>query len=131
MESKITKTFLRTEETMARYAEKINARAKGVEVRNPFLLWEELMIKDFEHWVIIPNEFPYDAIAKVSHMICPKRNVGFDWRLLTTEEKEELEQLKNGYLKENYDALWENFPMGQTFKSNFHLHLLVLRREEC
>lgn len=125
----VTKTFLRTEETMARYIKVNKDRiAKGIIV-NPFVYLQEKPIKDFKHWVILENEFPYDAIASVSHMISPKREVLFDWSLLNEDEKKEFEELKGSYIKDNYDVLWENLPSGQTIKSHFHIHLLVLKRE--
>ncbi len=127
---KITRTFVRTKETMDLYIKKIIEREdKSIPV-NPFLDWKQNFIKEFEHWVIIPNEFPYDAIATVNHMIATKREVPFDWRLLTPEEEKEIEYLKETYLNENYDVVWENLPKGQTIPGHFHLHLLVLKREE-
>jgi hypothetical protein len=129
MPPKITKTFVRTPETMAKYVERNEARRNGEEFKNPFTNWQDNVIQEFNHWVIISNQFPYDAIATTSHMISTKREVGFDWNLLNEEEKAELKQLKETYLKEHYDLLWENLPRGATILSHFHLHLLVLKRE--
>ncbi len=127
---KITRTFVRTRETMDGYIEKMIERRDLSLPMNPFLDWKQSVIKEFEHWVIIENEFPYDAIATVHHMIATKREVAFDWRLLTKEEEKEIEFLKETYLNQNYDVVWENLPKGQTIPGYFHLHLLVLKREE-
>ena len=127
---KMTKTFARSDATMAQYIQMTKERQdSGVEI-NPFKDWRSQTVKEFEHWVIIPNKYPYDAIATVNHMITPKREVLFDWRLLTQEEEKELNILKETYLNENYDVVWENLPKGQTIPTQFHLHLLVLKREE-
>jgi hypothetical protein len=80
--------------------------------------------------VIIENEFPYDAIATTSHMISTKREVRLDWNLLNDDEIKEFEDIKENYLHDNYDVLWENLPKGQSIPGHFHLHLLVLKREE-
>lgn len=126
----MTKTFVRSEETMAKYLEFARIRKeKGIAV-NPFKDWKDYIIKEFDYWYIIPNDFPYDAIATVNHMIAPKREVAFDWRLLTPEEEKELDYLKETYINEHYDVVWENLPKGQTVPAYFHLHLLVLKREE-
>lgn len=129
MPPKITKTFVRSAETMAKYMARDEARRNGEEFKSPFINWQDNLIKEFDHWVIIPNGFPYDAIASTSHMISTKREVAFDWNLLNEQEKAELEHLKETYLKEHYDVLWENLPRGATALHHFHLHLLVLKRE--
>lgn len=127
--SNITRTFLRTDETMNNYIQEMAKRHEtGVDI-NPFTSWQKFLVKEFKNWVIVQNEFPYDRVADVNHMICTKRQVPFEWDLLTDEEKFEYEEIKNTYLKENYDAIWENLPKGQTKPTHFHLHLVVLKRE--
>ncbi len=126
----ITRTFLRSDKMMTKYIEVMREReAKGIKY-NPFLSEDELIIKEFKHWVILENEFPYDAIAAVSHMLATKRDIPLDWKSLNTEEMEEFNEIQDTYLSEHYDALWENLPKGQTIPRHFHLHLLVLKREE-
>jgi hypothetical protein len=115
---------------MDRYIQAIVERKELTVPVNPFLNWKESCIKEFEHWVIIPNEFPYDAISTTNHMIATKRAVAFDWRLLTLEEEKEIDMLKETYLNEHYDVVWENLPKGQTVPAHFHLQLLVLMSEE-
>lgn len=130
MTPKVTRTFVRTDAGMSEYMRMSEERkAKGEKI-NPFLNWEESLIKEFKNWVIIKNDFPYDAIATTSHMISTKREVAFDWNLLNEEEIEEFNELKNNYIKQNYEVLWENLPKGQTLPGHFHLHLLVLKRED-
>lgn len=126
----ITRTFLRSDEMMTKYMEVIKEREEKDIKYNPFTSNHETLVKEFNHWNIIENEFPYDAIATVSHMIATKREVPFDWRLLTLEEEKEIEYLKETYLNEHYDVVWENLPKGQTIPKHFHLHLLVLKREK-
>lgn len=130
MDKKITRTFLRTEETMNHYMQVAEERRqKGIRAEH-FKNYQTLLVKEFQHWVIIENEFPYDAVASVSHMISTKREVALDWKLLNEEERKELEEIRETYLNEHYDAIWENLPKGQTAPHHFHLHLIVMKREE-
>lgn len=127
---KMTRTFLRTEETMRKYKEITDYREKnGIKV-DCFFDWKKALVKEFDNWVIIENDFPYDAVATVHHMISTKRETPFDWKLLNEQEREELQKLREGYIQENYDVVYENLPKGQTIPGHFHLHLLVLKREE-
>ncbi len=96
---------------------------------NPFKDAEERAIRKFKHWVIVENDFPYDAIAKEHHMLVTKREVPCNFSLLNDEEKEEFELLKRDYLQENYEVLWENMPTAQSVSGHFHIHLLNLKRE--
>ncbi len=130
MSKNITRTFLRTEEGMDRYMEVMKERNEKNIKSDHFVNYQHLLIKEFKHWVIIENEFPYDAVATTSHLISTKREIALDWSLLNKEEWEEFKSIKEEYLKNNYDAIWENFPSGQTIPGHFHLHLVVLKREE-
>lgn len=127
---KVTRTFLRSDEMMNEYMRISEERRERAEIVDPFSKWNELLVKEFKHWAIMENEFPYDAVASVNHMITTKRVVPFDWNLLNEEELNELKEIKNTYIKENYDALWENLPRGITIPIHFHLHLIVLKRKE-
>lgn len=130
MNKKVTRTFSRTKETMDKYmAFSEERRIKG-DITNPFLNWQHSLVKEFTNWVVVTNDFPYDAIANINHMIATKREVPFDWKLLNEEEKNEFEAIRDTYIKENYDVIWENLPRGITVPGHFHLHLLVLKREE-
>lgn len=80
-------------------------------------------IKDFAHWKIIPNLFPYDLIATTHHMIVPKRHV--DSKELTNIEKEELETLKETYLNDNYEYFFEVSNSGKSIPGHYHIHLII------
>ncbi len=97
---------------------------------NPFADNEKNAIIKFKHWLLIENEFPYDAIATQNHLLFTRRVIPFKWEALSKEERKELESLKSGYLAEHYDAVWENLPKGQTVPGHFHLQVLTLKRED-
>ncbi len=123
--SGITRTFVRSKETMDRYIREASEKVTN----DPFMTWDGGVIKEFENWVIIDNKYPYDAIASTSHILCTKRQVLFKWELLTEGEVDELSHIKKNYLNNNYDIIWENLPKGQTVPVHFHLNLLILKRE--
>ena len=127
-----TVSLMRTKETMKKYFDYLAEIAKK-ELNNdkeedPFKDIEKRAIKKFKYWILVKNNFPYDAIAEISHLLFTRRKVPFDWELLTTEERNELIELKKTYLKENYDTIIENLPSIQTVPGHFHLQLLKLKR---
>lgn len=127
---KITGTYTRTTDMMKKYHTVMSERA-AARKNNTFSIYPytETILKEFKYWKIVPNDFPYDAIADINHMIFPKRDFKFDWSLMNNEERDELDYLKNkGYIAEHYDVVYENLPSGQTMPGRFHLHLLKLKR---
>lgn len=128
----ITATYLRSKETMKRYIAAFEKRKQPGESHNPFMYAlknpKGQIIKEFNNWFIMINDFPYDAVAEVNHMIVTKRKVSFDWKLLNKEEVSEFQIIRDNYLKDNYDVIYENLPSGQTQPGWFHLNLLKLKR---
>ena len=117
-------TFLRTPETMRKYAEErvlVAGQRQG-----HCVLCEEEPIEKFIYWKIIPNNFPYDQIATQNDMLVPLRHAVGDE--LSREEKDEFENLKRVYVREKYDSMMENTPRTMTKPSHFHIHLLKLKR---
>ena len=81
----------RTKETIAAYKAR---KEKGLFKNGcPICLREPIEV--FKHWKVIENHFPYDKIAKVHHMIAPKRHVVETE--LTEDERAELITLKHMY----------------------------------
>lgn len=33
------------------------------------------VVKEFKHWVIVQNQYPYDAVAEVHHLLAPRVHV--------------------------------------------------------
>ena len=86
-------------------------------------LCDEKTLVEFTHWKIINNEFPYDKIASVHHMLLPKRHTkGND---LSVVELNELTTLKGSYLNEHYYMIAEAMPKRKTLPSHHHLHLFT------
>lgn len=82
------------------------------------------LVKAFEHWLIVENDYPYDAVASVSHIIFPKRHTKIDG--LTPEEEIELKSIKSGYMTESkYDYVLEAVAK-TSIPDHTHFHLIKL-----
>src|SRR5579859_2574587 len=110
---------LRTPEQKKRYQEAI---ANGALEQGCALCAKKAM-QTFSHWKIIQNDFPYDRIASVHHMLVPTRHITEPE--LTEEEYNELLELKKSHLNQNYEYLIEATPKLKSIPSHFHLHLIV------
>ncbi|MCD8528164.1 MAG: HIT domain-containing protein [Candidatus Pacebacteria bacterium] len=124
----MTTTFLRTPETEARYFAQRKLRMEQPDRYPPFSPTLADALREFDHWFIVENDFPYDAIATTHHLIFTKRHIPFEWALLNQAERDELEHLKKTVFATEYEVLYENLPKGQTVPTHFHLHLLILKR---
>lgn len=81
--------------------------------------------KQFEHWKIVVNDFPYDTIAARHDMIVPILHVVEPE--LTAEEWKELLRLKETILSDEYDYLLEATHKGKSIPAHFHLHLVTAK----
>jgi diadenosine tetraphosphate (Ap4A) HIT family hydrolase len=83
------------------------------------------LIKEFKHWRIVDNIFPWDRITKIHHMIIPKRHIkGID---LTKTEISELESIKSKYINKKYQIIAEPVRKYKSIPEHFHLHLIVIK----
>ena len=80
-------------------------------------------IKKFKYWRIVNNKFPYDRIAKINHILIPIRHT--TEKNLNSAEKKELELIKWGYVKKNYEILVE--VTHKSIPAHFHVHLIVIK----
>ncbi len=87
-------------------------------------LLDEPRLKEWKHWALIHNEFPYSAAFKIHHLLIPTR-VASD-KDLTSAEKAELNNILVE-LSDNYDCLLVNFKSKQSIRSHFHVHLLTYK----
>ena len=88
---------------------------------------EETVLREFAHWVIIKNRFPYDNVAKVNDMLVSRRPIGRHYDGNQEEEDEYHTILKLLAEEDLYDALIENFPNTKSVKKFAHTHLIVWR----
>ncbi|MEZ4195501.1 MAG: hypothetical protein R3B53_03900 [Candidatus Paceibacterota bacterium] len=111
---------LRTVETEAEY-QKVKSTRNSSD--GCYLCEEMETVVEFKYWRIILNDFPYDTLAKVHHMIIPKEHIKESE--LTPEAKDELVELKSSYLDENYEYLLEALTSKKSIPAHHHLHLIV------
>ncbi|MDP3735238.1 MAG: hypothetical protein Q8R39_02300 [bacterium] len=80
-------------------------------------------IETFQFWKVTENSFPYDLIAKVHHMLVPKRHAVENE--LTPEELGELAVIKESFVHQHYEWIVEPTHPSKSIPSHFHLHLIV------
>lgn len=106
---------LRTLEDEAAYA---RAKKRG-HAKKP--LHKEAPLKEWQHWLLIENEFPYTAVFKTSHMLVPRREISR--KQISADEQKELDEIIDE-VERKYDAMMINFPTKQSIKHHHHIHLL-------
>jgi hypothetical protein len=87
-------------------------------------LWHEAAIKQFKHWEIIANRFPYDSCYKTSHMLIPY-NLVAEYSDLTIAEIAELREIIATYCQEHYHQVIENMTVRRSVTTIYHLHLVT------
>lgn len=112
---------LRTHKDEANY---LRAKKAGI-ARKP--LYKETPIKTWNNWVLINNEFPYNAVFDTHHMLVPKR-CSVPKEKLLKEERNELEDILDE-LSEVYDCYMVNYPKKQSIKTHYHIHLLIYKTD--
>ena len=112
------KTLLRTDEMHQQY---LNAE------KNPDFYDSTTPIEVTEYWKIIPNQYPYDAIAEVHHLLVPVRKVVNELDL-NVMERVHLDECKAWIRDEQlYDMIIMNFPHQQSAPQRLHYHLIKLK----
>lgn len=114
----------RSEETEAKYQQFKKEKQRENADLSAFDLNDEIVVREFEHWLIIENRFPYDNMTSVNHMLVPRRGFA-DFRDAEQYEQEEHEMIRNLLTEEAfYDAVVENFPKSKSVTRHVHLHLV-------
>ena len=102
---------------------KYRSYLREIEGSTECVLCAKESLKQFTHWRIVQNRFPYDLIAETHHMLIPNRHVVEDD--LTVEELVEIKLIKQGIINETYDWMLEPTHKNKSMPAHFHLHLLV------
>ena len=116
----------RTKEMTEKYRIYRSEQAADYSESFSFDLSKENILHEGTHWAVIPNDFPYDQVFDVHHLLIPKRVFAFASDM-TTEEFDELQQLKID-LDKYYDSVMENLYEGRSVHKHFHLQLCVWKR---
>jgi diadenosine tetraphosphate (Ap4A) HIT family hydrolase len=113
--------LLRTDEMAAKYKAAINNGA----LDGGCVLCQKTSIVEFEYWKIIENDFPYDRIAKIHHMIVPKGHIS-EGKISDLAQKE-IAEIKEGYISSNYNYIIEAAHKNKSIPDHFHLHLITVK----
>lgn len=114
-------SLLRSDEMRERY----EAARKLREGDPACPLCDNPALKEFTHWKVMENNFPYDKVAKVHHMLLPRRHA--TEIELTAEEDRELIEIKESYVNAGYDFIFEASNKNKSVPKHFHVHLIVVR----
>ncbi len=114
----------RTPNTEIKYQDfKKQKQAAGSDLA-AFDLSEEIVVREFTHWLIIKNRFPYDNMTSVNDMLVPKRAFADYYTASEAERDEYHEIIKQLAAEDYYDALVENFPRSKSVTRHNHVHLV-------
>ena len=114
----------RSEITEAKYQEFKKAKQNAGADLCVFNLDDETVVREFEHWLIIENRFPYDNMTNINHLLVPRRAVCTFKELSAAEQTERLSIYDLLVEEKYYDAMVENFPRSQSVSRHVHLHLV-------
>ena len=90
-----------------------------------FDLSNETIIREFTHWVIIKNRFPYDNMAHTNDLLVARESSP-DLYSASKEAQTEFREIMQLLAAEGcYDAKIENFPKATSAKAQFHVHLVL------
>lgn len=121
------RTYLRTAATYATYETDMRTNPNH-RSEHTFNNSSDTIVREFEHWLIIKNNYPYDAVAETHDMLVPKRIFG-SLDEATPAEREEYESILTLLTDEDdYDALQINFSKNRSVLRHFHIHLLVWKK---
>lgn len=111
---------LRTKKTEDIYQNYLKTMDKS---RCPFCKKSKI-IKEYKYWIVVPNRFPYDAVAGKHNLLISKRHTGKEEELLV-KEKRELDEIKKEIMHGNdYDYIQENVVGRRTVEPHYHIHLI-------
>ena len=114
----------RTAETEKKYQEFKKQKVAEIGRSDHLHLPDETVVREFTHWLIIENRFPYDAMASVNHLLVPKRTFS-DYYKADEAEREEYHKIIQELAAEDYyHALVENFPKSRSVTRHNHVHLV-------
>jgi len=93
-----------------------------------FDLAQENIIHESELWAVIPNDYPYDNVFEVHHILVPKRVFG-SLNEMTRGELNDLEKIKI-LLDPMYDGVYENLFNDRSVQNHFHMQIFRWKRVE-
>jgi hypothetical protein len=118
--------LLRSEETASRYEVEIEERKHSAHIC-PLCEFEDV-IREFEHWVIMKNKFPYDRYFSKSDMLVSRRHAAED--AITDKERDEYHYIRTHMLGDEYDTVMNHLPKQKSLPNHYHVHLIQIKRHD-
>ena len=115
---------LRTKETHVAYQDAQSSH-KNFSQTKDYTQDQERILKEYTHWYIIPNLYPYDQVTKIHDMLVPRRVFSRMSECNKNEWDEYLTIIAQLEQEKKYDALIENFAKGRSVLRHLHLHLVI------
>lgn len=112
---------LRTEASEAEY-QRVRAERRG---SSACPLCDISPTKEFTHWRIVPNQYPYDRIADTHDMIVSKRHV--QEQDITEEEWREYKEIARDFIHPTYEYIIEPTLKTKSIPDHFHIHLITAK----
>lgn len=97
---------------------------KNAKAVDAFVYESHEVVREFTHWLIIQNRFPYDNMVRINHLLISREPLTSPLQADTavkTEFEAIIQELTDQH---DYDALIQNFPKTTTVKTQFHVHLV-------
>ncbi len=116
-----TPRYTKTEEKYQDFKKQHKDNPEALEL---FDFKQETIIRDFTHWMIIKNRFPYDRMARINHMLVSKQPLRTQYDASTEARNELITIMKLLEKEAYYDAYLENFPKTKSVKQHVHIHLI-------
>ena len=107
---------LRTPQTEAKYQQAIR---EGLTVP----LAEIPSLIEWKFWKLVKNQYPHDLVLKEHDLLIPLRVFALPGEMTMNEIRELFEILEE--LSNQYDSIKFNYPVQQSVRNHFHLHLQV------
>ena len=84
-------------------------------------------IKEWKHWKLVPNQFPYDVAFRRHNMLIPKRQFA-NREQMKFYEWQELQLIIRDYIEKHYDLLIDNMASKRSITSLYHVHVANYHR---
>ncbi len=122
----MTRNVNRTKETFDAYQEYKKLQRESY--TDEFSFHEDVgdIVKEYTHWFIRENKFPYDLIFSKHDMLVPRRVIS-SYEDMTPEELEEYIMIRKE-ISGKYDGILENFTSAKSVQAHFHPHLFVWKK---
>lgn len=114
----------RRKETEEAYQQFKQQAAHNPDTLNTFDFAQETILREYEHWLIIKNRFPYDGMTRRNDLLVSRTPLETLYHAPAAQQEEYHRIIQELAQEGLYDALIENFPRTKTVTRFVHIHLI-------